>query len=141
LCKGNVTYPAPTYAPVRHSAAKLVRINPSTNTIAREIEIIPATADYSAADNLAVSGDGSKLFVCVDDKVYQLSYNASTLPATPLITRLFYGLDVHPFTGEIWGLDAGNFNEAGKIIRYNSNAQVVDSFKVGIIPNAVYFNL
>lgn len=141
LCKGNVTYPAPTYAPVRHSAAKLVRINPSTNTIDREIEIIPSTADYSAADNLAVSGDGSKLFVCVDDKVYQLSYNASTLPATPLITRLFYGLDVHPFTGEIWGLDAGNFNEAGKIIRYNSNAQVVDSFKVGIIPNAVYFNL
>lgn len=141
LCKGNVTYPAPTYAPERQSAAKLVRINPSTNTIDRQIEIIPASADYSAADNLAVSGDGSKIFVCIDDKVYQLPYTATALPATPVITRLFYGLDVHPFTGEIWGLDAGNFNEAEKIIRYNSNAQAVDSFKVGIIPNAVYFNL
>lgn len=141
LCKGNVSYDPPTYAPVRHSAAKLVRINPALNSIERQIELIPATADYSAADNLAISGDGSKLFVCVDAKVYQLPITATALPATPVINRLFYGLDVHPFTDEIWGLDAGNFNEAGKIIRYNANAQVIDSFKVGIIPNAVYFNL
>ncbi len=141
LCKGNVTYDPPTYSPVRHSPAKLVRINPALNAIDKQIEIIPVTADYSAADNLAISGDGSTLFVCVDDKVYQLPFSATSLPATPIISRLFYGLDVHPFTGEIWGLDAGNFNEAGKIIRYNSNAQVLDSFKVGIIPNAVYFNL
>ncbi|MDB5225845.1 MAG: hypothetical protein JWN78_38 [Bacteroidota bacterium] len=141
LCKGYVSYDPPTYAPHRNSAASLVRINPSTNTIDRQIQIIAANNDYSAADNLAMSGDGSKLFVCLDDKVYTMPITAVALPSTPIITRLFYGLDVHPYTGEIWGLDAGNFNEAGKIIRYNSNAQVIDSFKVGIIPNSVYFNL
>ncbi|HRH56829.1 MAG TPA: hypothetical protein PLS10_04190 [Chitinophagales bacterium] len=141
LCKGYVTYAPPTYAPERQSAAKLVRINPSLNSIDRQIEIIPQTADFSAADNLAISGDGSKIFICVDDKVYQMPITATTLPSTPIITHLFYGLDVHPFTDEIWGLDAGNFNEAGKIIRYNSSAVAIDTFKVGIIPNAVYFNL
>lgn len=141
LCKGNVTYSPPTYAPERQSAAKLVRINPSLNSIDRQIEIIPETADYSAADNLAISGDGSKIFVCVDDKVYQMPITATALHASPIITHLFYGLDVHPFTDEIWGLDAGNFNEAGKIIRYNSSAIAIDTFKVGIIPNSVYFNL
>ena len=83
----------------------------------------------------------NKSFVCIDDKVYQMDITATGLPSVPIINRLFYGMDVHPFTNEIWGLDAGNFNEAGKIIRYNSTAQLVDSFKTGIIPNAVYFNL
>jgi YVTN family beta-propeller protein len=141
LCKGYVTYDPPTYLPVRHSAAKLVRINPANNSIDKELEIIPSNADYSTADNLAMSGNGNLIFVCVDNKVYQMPISATSLPAAAIITRLFYGLDVHPFTGEIWGLDAGNFNEAGKIIRYNPSAQVIDSFKVGIIPNSVYFNL
>ncbi len=141
LCKGNVTYSPPTYAPERQSAAKLVRINPALASIDREVEIVPASSDFSAADNLAISGDGSKIFVCVDDKVFQMPITATALPATPIITKLFYGLDVHPFTDEIWGLDAGNFNEAGKIIRYNSSAVAIDTFKVGIIPNSIYFNL
>lgn len=141
LCKGNVTYSPPTYMPVRHSAAKLVRINPALDGIDKEIEIVASNNNFSTADNLAISGDGSKIFVCVDDKVYQLPYSATSLPATPIITHLFYGLDVHPYTGEIWGLDAGNYNESGKIIRYNSSAVAVDTFRVGIIPNAVYFNL
>ena len=141
LCKGYVTYSPPTFSPERQSAAKLVRINPSLNSIDREIEIVPQSADFSAADNLAISGDGSKIYVCVDDKVYQLGIASTSLPSEPIITNLFYGLDVHPFTGEIWGLDAGNFNEAGKIIRYNSSAVAIDTFKVGIIPNSVYFNL
>lgn len=141
LCKGNVSYPPPTYSPKRLTGAKLVRVNPSTNSVDKEIEILPSSEDLSAADNLAISGNGNDLFVCVDDKVYKMPYTATALPSAPIINRLFYGLNVHPYTGEIWGLDAGNFNEAGQVIRYNSGAQAVDSFKVGIIPNSVYFNL
>ncbi len=141
LCKGYVTYDPPTYAPHRNSAAYLVRINTTSNTMDRAIEMIAANNDYSTADNLAISGNGYNLYFCVDDKVYTMPITSTAMPSTPIITRLFYGLDVHPYTGEIWGLDAGNFNEAGKIIRYNSSAQPVDSFKVGIIPNSVFFNL
>jgi hypothetical protein len=118
-----------------------MRINPALNEVDRSIEIIPQSGDNSAADNFAISGDGKTIFFCVDEKVYSMPVSATTMPAAPVINRLFYGLDVHPVTNEIWGLDAGNFNEAGKVIRYNSNAQVIDSFKVGIIPNSVYFNL
>jgi hypothetical protein len=127
--------------PKRLSPAQLMRINPALNEVDRTIQIIPASEDLSAADNLAMSGDGKTIYFCVDDKVYAMPVSSSTMPSAPVITRLFYGMDVHPFTGEIWGLDAGNFNEAGKIIRYNSSAQAIDSFKVGIIPNMVYFNL
>lgn len=140
LCKGNVTYAPPTYAPERQSAAKLVRINPSMNTVDKEIEIIPTSADFSSADNLAASGDGSKLYVCVDGSVYQIPYTSTTLPTTAFISGYFYGLEVHPYTGDIWALDAGNFNESGKVIRYNATATVIDTLRVGIIPNTVYFN-
>ena len=140
LCKGNVLYLPPTYAPVRQSAAKLIRINPALNSIDREIEIIPATSNYSSTDNLAVSGDGSNLYVCVDNKVYQFPYSSTTLPSTAFTTGYFYGLEVHPSSGVVWVLDAGNYNEAGKVIRYNSTATALDTFTVGIIPNSVYFN-
>ncbi|MEZ5027139.1 MAG: hypothetical protein R2739_11235 [Chitinophagales bacterium] len=141
LCKGYVTYPAPTYTPDRQSAAKLVRINPALESVDREIELLPVTADFSSVDNLAATGDGSTLYVCVDNHVYSINYTATTLPATPIINSYFYGLEVHPYTDNIWALDAGNFNEAGKIIRYNSNATAIDTLKVGIIPNSVYFNM
>jgi YVTN family beta-propeller protein len=140
LCKGALIYPPPSYAPVRQTPAKLVRINPATGVVDKSIELVPATADLSAADNLAMSGDGSRILVCVDDKVYSMPITATSLPSTPFINRLFYGLDIHPFTNEIWGVDPGDFNQAGKVIRYNANAAPIDSFKVGIIPSSVYFN-
>ncbi len=140
LCKGAIIYPAPNYAPVRQSAAKVVRINPLNNSIDKSIDLVPANADLSAADNLDISGDGSRVYVCVDDKVYEFPITASALPVIPIINRFFYGLDVHPYTNEIWGVDPGDYNEAGKVIRYNSSAQPVDSFRVGIIPSGVYFN-
>lgn len=140
LCKGNVSYPPPTYAPKRITAAKLVRVDPSTNTVIREFDLMPATADLSEAANLCISGNGNNLFLRVDDQVYEIPIQATSLPAAPIIQRLFYGLAVHPYTGEIWGLDAGNFNEAGQVIRYDASAHALDSFSVGIIPNSVYFN-
>lgn len=140
LCKGHVEYPAPDYIPHRLSASYLVRLNPSTKTIDKEIMLIPANDNFSSSDNLAINGTGTQLYFSVDNKIYTLQITATQLPAQPLVTKYAYGLNVHPYTGDIWICDAKDFASAGMIYRYNQGGVVQDSFKVGLIPNSIYFN-
>lgn len=140
LCKGYVSYDPPTYAPKRNSAAKLVHINTASNTVDRQIELIGAGNDWSAADNLETGGNGNILYFSIDDKVYQMPASATTVPALPLFTRFIYGLEINPATNDIWALDAGSFSSSGYVFRYSATGSAIDSMKVGIGPNFIYFN-
>lgn len=140
LCKGHVEYPAPDYFPHRLSASYLVRFNPATKTIVKEIMLIPASADFSSSDNLAINGTGTQLYFSVDDKIYTLPITATQLPAQAFLQKYAYGLNVHPYTGDVWVCDAKDFASSGTIYRYIQSAEAQDSFKVGLIPNSIYFN-
>ena len=71
--------------------------------------------------------------VCVMD------LNATSLPATPLINREFYGLGVNPENENIVG-GIGSFSTDSWVLRYNSSGVLSDSLKVGIGPNGFAFN-
>ncbi len=140
LCKGYVTYDPPTYAPNRNSAAKLVHINTTTNTVDKQLELVAADNDWSTADNLEMGGNGNTLYFSIDDNIYQMPTVSVTIPPLPFFKQWIYGLEINPATNDIWALDAGSFTSAGYVFKYSAIGQKLDSMKVGIGPNFIYFN-
>lgn len=61
-------------------------------------------------------------------------------PGSPLIPRIFYHISFDPYgSRSLVGTDAGNFVQAGKCYRFNSQWSPVDSFATGIGPGHVFF--
>ena len=75
--------------------------------------------------------------------VFQMPANATELPFTSLIPssgHLFYGLAVHPQTGQIYVSDAVNYVQNGKVFRCSqSNGAILSSYSVGRIPGSFCF--
>lgn len=115
---------------------KLVRINPSTNTVEQTFTFTSAT---SSPSNLAINGAKNKLYYTYQGNVYTQDISASSLSSTGFISRSFYGLGVDPTNDYVYGADAGNFSSNGYVIRFNTAGAKVDSFQVGIIPGGFFF--
>jgi YVTN family beta-propeller protein len=94
---------------------------------------------YPGAGQLEINTAGDRLFVNYNGGVYAISTSATTLPATPLINKEFYGLAVDPFNDNIIGAEALGFSAPGNIHIYNSAGVLQQSIKVGIAPNGVGF--
>ncbi|MCG8475854.1 MAG: hypothetical protein MI784_10320 [Cytophagales bacterium] len=48
--------------------------------------------------------------------------------------RMFYGLDIHPKTGELYVADALDFMQRGVAYRFSKKGKPLDSMRVGVIP-------
>lgn len=115
---------------------KLVRINPSTNTVEQTFTFSSST---SSPSNLAINGAKNKLYYTYEGSVYTQDISASGLSSTGFISRSFYGLGVDPTNDYVYGADAGNFTSNGYVFRYSATGVKVDSFQVGIIPGSFFF--
>jgi hypothetical protein len=75
--------------------------------------------------------------------VYKMPASATELPYQPLIPangRLFYGLAIHPTTGEVYVSDAIDYVQNGKVYQCSqSGGQVIKSFVAGSIPGSFCF--
>lgn len=109
----------------------------SANTEALRLEV--ASVTYGGPGDLAVSPSGQTLYYTFDGAVYSFSPSATSLPATPFISKPYYGLSVNPFSGEIIGTLAPNFSSAGSIEINDADGNLLDSHTVGIAPNGVTF--
>ncbi len=47
---------------------------------------------------------------------------------------MFYGLTVNPVNSEVYVADAIDYVQPGVILRYSPEGELLDEFKVGIIP-------
>jgi hypothetical protein len=68
-----------------------------------------------------------------------MSIDATVLPQTPFLHdqgTLYYGLTICPTSNDVYVADAIDYVQQGKIYRYNSDANLIDEFYVGIIPGA-----
>lgn len=88
--------------------------------------------------------DGSREHIYFLNKhVWRMDVLAEELPAQPCIANpsqnYWYGLTVDPATGEVYLADAIDHAQRGKIYRYSPQGQLLDSFKVGVIPGAFCF--
>ena len=126
--------------PANNTPGALVRINMTTDQV-------EATISFTDADkfpsNLTINKDKDVLYF-VDDKyfgaVYRMNITSNLLPASPIINRTAYALAIDDLRGDLYIGDAGNFNQAGKMIRYQiPSLTALDSQQVGVIPGNFTF--
>ncbi len=93
----------------------------------------------TAAADLCANADKTKLYYSMQNKVYEHDRHALTASNTVVVNRNFYAIGFDPITGYFYGTDAGDFNSAGKLIRYNLTFAAIDSFLTGVAPGSIYF--
>ena len=75
--------------------------------------------------------------------VFRMAANASDLPSEALIPangHLFYGLGIHPLTGQVYISDAINYVQAGRVFKCSqAGGQVLETYSVGRIPGSFCF--
>ena len=87
---------------------------------------------------IQINGTKDRIY-WINDDIWEMSVTAETLPPKPFIPAegtIYYGLTVDPYNGDVYIADAIDYQQQGMIHRYSSNAQLIDSFYVGIIPGA-----
>jgi hypothetical protein len=118
---------------------QLVRINPVTLSVENSLSFSSAaTSPYALTINRTYD-----TLIYLNDGVYSLPVVASAVPSTPVVAQAsgssFYGVDVHPYSGQLFICDAMGFTQQGKIHRYKMNGTFLASYTVGYIPNNIYF--
>lgn len=81
---------------------------------------------------------GADTLYWINNHVWQMPVEATRLPFRPFIRStesLFYSLfPAQDNSGEIYVSDAIDYQQAATIMRFNSSAQLIDRFSVGITP-------
>lgn len=124
-------------SPYGHEAPSLYRIDPSTRRIERQFTF----ADDDSPSELAVNGDGSRIYF-INDDIWSMEVAAENLPVRPFVANvgtIYYGLTVDPLRGDVYVADAIDYQQPGVVYRYSSAGEELDRFEVGIIPGAFCF--
>lgn len=127
--------------------ACLTRIDPITFKVEKEyffpdLNSAPTRLCMNATLDTLYYLNGSWGSSIKNGGVYCMPIVETSLPNTPLIPengKLFYALAVDVGTGNIYVSDAIDYLQPGWVLRYSSNASVIDSFKTDIIPAGFCF--
>ena len=135
LCGGITRYGgAPNYPVLSSTPGALIHFSPGTPT---QQVALPFAASASPSD-LRISPDGSQLYYSSNGAEYRMNVTDTALPTTPLIRRSFYGFNIDPADGTLYGCVA-SFSGASKTLRYRTTGAVIDSFATGIGSNGAAF--
>jgi YVTN family beta-propeller protein len=134
LCSGS--YGADYTVTTDDTPAKLVMVDPSTNTVLQSV-VIGNLGDHPF--RLAINKTKDILYY-ENFGIYKMAITDVTAPTLPFITKNFYGIDVDPNTDIIYGADAKDFTVKGEIYKYSNTGVFMDSYSVGIVPSGFVFN-
>lgn len=98
----------------------------------------------SVADNPSQLIYNSKngVFYFLNNGVFTYNPDDNSLPNSPIISpngSIFYGLGIDPKNSDIYVTDAVDYVQQGKVLRFDSLYNPVDTFSTGIIPQAIWF--
>jgi hypothetical protein len=97
----------------------------------------------SGGKSLCLSADQKTLYYLYNNAVWTISENMTELSATPLISApsgtIFYGLSVHPVSGNLFVTDAKDYVSKGRIIEFTPDGNYKQEYSAGIIPNGLLF--
>lgn len=130
LANGRTIYDA-NWQPTGSVPGKLVKIDPSTKAIVKTIDFSAPIAGFGT-NNLAISKDGMTLYI---NNASVEAYNIASDTKTAFIDNTFwYGIDVDPNTGKIWGTTF-----AGKVFVYNETGNREAEYQASAGANACIF--
>lgn len=104
--------------------------------------IMPFHIDFGVDEglnDLCSNQDGQVLYYSRQGKVYAQPISLTTASTQVVVDRNVYAMGFDPAGQYFYATDAGDFNSAGKLLRYNLSFQLVDSFATGVAPGSLYF--
>lgn len=114
--------------------ARLIKINTTDNSIAKNIELTDAA--FSSSDELVLSPDGLTLYYTLNGNLYAMntiSFIPTLLVKDKNITAVALGSSNTLYLGS-----TPSYTAAGKFLRYTTSGTGIDSTTVGIAPGAIY---
>lgn len=128
LCSGGINETVPV----------LNKINTTTKTITASLVF---SSINESPNSLKIDTSGTSLYYLNND-LFKQSISATNVSLSPYITSgssVYYGLGINPFNNDIYLADALDYVQAGKVYRYNSSINIVDTLSVGLIPQDFTF--
>ncbi len=126
----------PSYSTVNGSDPAICKITGSTGEVT-SWDIPAVTA--GGIKNIAISKDKKTVYY-IADGLYAMAIDATALPTKKLIDALFYGIDVHPNTGELWLCENTVWGNSGNsVLVYNTEGTKKEEYSVGTTPNSIIF--
>jgi hypothetical protein len=117
----------------------LLRIDPTLMLIEKTYTF-PNQTDTPS--RLCINSGKDTLYF-LDNGVYQMPVSSTAIPSAPFIAtsgHLFYGLGIHPSSGNIFVTDAKDYVQKGSVYQYNQISGVLlNTFTAGIIPGYFCF--
>lgn len=95
----------------------------------------------SWASEIKLNGTKDTLYY-INKGIWRMPITATQLPEKAFIpkeNKLFYGINIDPKTSEIYAIDAIDYQQPGIVYRMTSKGELIDQFKVGIIPGEALF--
>lgn len=94
--------------------------------------------------SLSFSPSGDSLMVLSDGTVQMLALREANPQPRVLVSNveqnaIWYGLGVHPASGELWVANARNYVVAGEVLCYTPDGKLIRRFDVGLNPNSLVF--
>lgn len=123
--------------PYGHTAPSLYRIDAETREIEKEFK-------FRLGEHLSeicLNGTRDTLYF-INESIWRMDVTAEIFPVRPFIEHrgtIYYGLDVNPVNSDIYLADAIDYVQSGMVYRYNAAGDLLDNFRVGIIPGAFCF--
>lgn len=135
-------------SPYGQETATLIKIDAERFAVENIMRFPDGAASPS---ELCINGAGDRIYyingswasgTVPNSGVYSMGVGETALPAAPLVAeqgRLFYALGVNPYTDEVYISDAIDYVQRGIVFRYRPSGELVEQFKVDIIPGAFCF--
>ena len=121
-----------------YEAPSLIRINPELRLVEK---VFTFPDPQKVPSRLCINASGDTLYF-LKGGVYRMPVASQALPENPFITadgRLFYGLAIHPNTGNIYVSDAVDYVQSGMVYQYRKDGSLAASYKAGRIPGSFCF--
>jgi DNA-binding beta-propeller fold protein YncE len=118
----------------------LLRVNPDL----REVEKAFVFEGNNGVPSRLCISPGRDTLYFLKNGVFRMPVASGTLPSQAFISsedKLFYGLDVDPYTGRLWTSNAVDYVQNGWVYEYDaSSGTLLNSFKAGRIPGSFAFS-
>lgn len=134
-CKGHTAFDFQTFEVIEEEStpAAIIKINTDGDVLAR--------LDYTAvgfgldASSIHINSTGDRIYYLYSGQIFSMSTSDTSLPSSPFVNDFYYGMSVDPFTNNVIGCEAPDFNSSGNIDIYTSAGTLETTFSVGIGPN------